>query len=457
MPTIAQENLKTLREAIPVQIIIIGANRVLVWDNDDILSWNASLRSVGTDFNPTLEASEFAAEIFTDEDLSDIANEIGTDTIVYLDIGYPGEVISRKFYLSEPIESDNGVISLKCADLTYFMPSEEVTLSQWNADSGSTRYYFLVQLHNIIVDEGFNIPLDANNNTDGTTGTTISVLYQGNLRELIANAVNLYRQNGFYVNYRDAGIPTLTSDKFTDVWTITKDQITNLKRHIDPPIKSISANVYNASGADSKEITRFAAVANRKYDIESSSEIWEWDVTNTSGGSTGWYGGLHKITVSTNTSGTLVVTGEDLVKSYGADAKPYTADSGESSGQDIDLGEKYSYEYVANGITYSATMIGIDALLNRSPITYEFDYRGNPFIQPRDKADVEVGFWQDATTGALFPAEGLYPSDDIVPTDGKTERRIVFQTIRVTIDSVTLESVEGGGMKSHIIARQGEV
>lgn len=455
MPTIAQENLKTLREAIPVQIFIIGANRVLFWDNEEILSWNVTLRSVGTDLNPTLEASEFEAEIFTDEDLSDIANEIGTDTIVYLDIGYPDEVISRRFYLSEPIESDNGVITLKCADLTYFMPSEEVTLSQWNADSGSTRYYFLEQLHSIISDEGFYVPLGANNNANGTSGVTVSVLYPGNLRELIANAVNLYRQNGFYVNYRDAGIPILTSDKFDAVWSITKDQIANLKRHVDPPIKTISADVYNASGAEAKEITRFAAEANRTYDVESDSAIWEWSVTGP--GSVGWYGGLHKITVSTTTSGTLVVTGEDLLKSYGADANPYTASSGEATGQDIDLDEKYSYEYVANGTTYSATKIGINALLNRSPITYEFDYRGNPQIQPRDFADVEVGFWQDVTTGALYPAEDLYPSDEIVPTDGTTERKLVFQTIRMTIDSVTLESVEGGGMKSHIIARQGEV
>lgn len=457
MPTIAQENLKTLREAIPVQIFIVGASRVLMWDNDDILSWSATLRSVGTDFNPTLEASEFQAEIFTNEDLSDIANEIGTDTSVYLDIGYSGEVISRKFYLAEPIESDNGVITLKCADLTYFMPSEEVMLSQWNADSGSTRYYFLEQLHSIISDEGFYVPLGANNNANGTSGTTISVLYPGNLREIIANAVNLYRQNGFYVNYRDAGIPILTSDKFTDVWTITKDQIANLKRHVDPPIKSISADVYNASGAEAKEITRFAVEASRKYEVESDSAIWEWSAANTSGGSIGWYGGLHKIIISATNAGTLTVTGKELVKSYGTDANPYTASSGEAHGQDIDLGEKYSYEYVANGTTYSATKIGINALLNRSPITYEFDYRGNPQIQPRDMADVEVGFWQDVTTGALYPAVNLYPSDELVPTDGTTERKLVFQTVRMTIDSVTLESVDGGGMKSHIIARQGEV
>ena len=456
MPTIAQENLKTLREAIPVQIFIVGADRVLFWDNDDILSWSATLRSVGTDFNPTLEASEFEAEIFTNEDLSDIANEIGTDTIVYLDIGYSGEVISRKFYLSEPIESDNGVITLKCADLTYFMPSEEVTLSQWNADSGSTRYYFLEQLHSIISDEGFYVPLDANNNANGTTGATISVLYPGNLRELIANAVNLYRQNGFYVNYRDAGIPILTSDKFNTVWSITKDQISNLKRHVDPPIKSVSANVYNASGAEAKEITRFVAEANRDYEVESNSEIWEWSVTGP--GSVGWYGGLRKIIISTNTAGTLVVTGEDLMKSYGSDANPYTASSGESNGQDIDLGEKYSYEYVEMGETDSATKIGINNLLNRSPITYEFDYRGNPFIQPRDIAEVEVGFWQDVTTNALYPAEDLYPADDLYPFDGDTrERRLVFETIRMTIDTITMESVDGGGLKSHIVARQGEV
>ena len=455
MPTIAQENIKTLREAIPVRVFIVGANRVWVWYNDDILSWNATLRSVGTDFNPTLEASEFEAEIFTNEDLSDIANEIGTNTIVYLDIGYPGEVISRKFYLSEPIESDNGVITLKCADLTYFMPSEEVTLSQWNSDSGSTRYYFLEQLHSIIFDEGFYVPLSANNNVNGTSGVTVSVLYPGNLRELIANAVNLYRQNGFYVNYRDAGIPILTSNKFDTVWSITKDQIANLKRHVDPPIKTISADVYNASGAEAKEITRFAAEANRDYEVESNSEIWEWSVTGP--GSVGWYGGLHKIIVSTNTSGTLVVTGEDLLKSYGTDANPYTASSGEATGQDIDLDEKYSYEYVANGTTYSATKIGINALLNRSPVTYEFDYRGNPFIQPRDLIDVEVGFWQnDAVIGGLVPSEELYPSDSLYPSDVRG-RGIVFETIRMTVDSITLESVDGGGLKSHIIARQGEV
>ena len=454
MPTIAQENLKTLREAIPVQIFIYGANRTLVWDNDDILSWSASLRSVGTDFNPTLEASEFTAEIFTTEDLSDIANEIGTDTKVYLDIGYQGEVTSRRFYLSEPIESDNGVITLKCADLTYFMPSEEVMLSQWNADSGSTRYYFLVQLQSIMSDEGFYVPLDANDNANGTTGTTISVLYPGNLRELIANAVNLYRQSGFYVNYRDAGIPILTSDKFNSVWTITKDQIANLKRHVDPPIKSISANVYNASGAEAKEITRFEAEANRAYEVESNSEIWEWSVTGP--GSVGWYGGLRKITTSTNTAGTLVVTGEDLMKSYGADANPYTADSGVSTGQDIDLSELYSYEYVANGVTYSATKIGIEDLINRSPITYEFDYRGNPFIQPRDIIDVEVGFWENVVADGLFPSDDLYPSDTLFPTE-TLGRGLVFQTIRMTIDSITLESVDGGGLKSHIIARQGEI
>ena len=129
-----------------------------------------------------------------------------------------------------------------------------------------------------------------------------------------------------------------------------------------------------------------------------------------------------------------------------------------------DIGETYTFEYefplffMVGG--QSLTKLALYELLNRSNILYEFNYRGNPHIQPRDILNVEIATWENylEPIGGLYPELDLYPGYNLYP-DGvyKEARKMVKTWEMMTVDSLTLEHGEGGGLMSKIKARKGTV
>ena len=79
----------------------------------------------------------------------------------------------------------------------------------------------------------------------------------------------------------------------------------------------------------------------------------------------------------------------------------------------------------------SLTKRALTYLLDRSNIVYEFTYRGNPHIQPRDIVYVEIATWENGSMTKHWET--------------------------MTVDTVTLEHSEGGGLSSRIRARKGWV
>ena len=101
----------------------------------------------------------------------------------------------------------------------------------------------------------------------------------------------------------------------------------------------------------------------------------------------------------------------------------------------------------------------IPTLLDRSNIIYEFTYRGNPHIQPRDVLNVEVAAWVDdfKTVDGLYPALDLYPAENLYPyAVYKKVRKMVKSWVTMTVDSISLEHAEGG-LISKVKARKGVV
>ena len=159
-----------------------------------------------------------------------------------------------------------------------------------------------------------------------------------------------------------------------------------------------------------------------------------------------------KLTASANTTYTL--TGQKIIFSTTAANDPYIATNNEG-GTEFDLDDQQLLAYDGGSLTKEA----ITAMLDRSNVTYEFVYRGNPHIQPRDILNVEVANWTTdyITIDGLYPDVDLYPSEDLYPyAVYEKKRQMHTEVIPMTCETVTLEH-QNGGLTSQITARKGVI
>ena len=405
-------------ERIIVNRVVCG--EAFWFDNSNLVSCTLQLRSVDTKVdNPELQMSEIEIEGYEPNDITDIIGYIGTGYPITYTSGYPGDMApTRQFYLGEPIEYEDKVVTIKGYDATYLLddeyPGKGIEYVMGNNNGGLIRYTKEIDSmltnanipHSFVQDPQYE---DYVRNFNGYI-----FIDKQPKRSIIAWAVNCFRtdsgSDAFVINYVDAGIPKLWTGKDTSN-AVTLENISRPTVIVDPAVKSVAMNVYEPMILSSALIETVDSAGAAIY--ETSDPYYTFSA---SGGTITYLSPYsYKLvgTGSINVSGRKINLWATTEVGYGP-YLPLIETSGNSNGVDIEIGdasvESYDYKTV------------LQQLLSRSNISYEFQYRGDPNLQPRDyiRADIDG-------SGTL---------------------------VDMTIDTIELKH-EGGGTSSTIVARKG--
>lgn len=273
MPTIDTENTKSIRQKMSISVILGTANDpILTLTDDDIISCELNLRSDLKPIDPTLPESEIVITAYWPEDLTDEALDIKEDTVITYQAGYSGDMSPvRTFYLSERIEWEDNVLTIKGVDAVHFLDYEirpigfGYTVGSWTGGyiqtssfntSNKQYFYKLLRMMQILITGAgvslVNSPtLPPYDTSRIGYGGTASVIERQNARELIANMMNLLHQdyesgfftnyNSFWLSYVDAGRPWLDTAKPSSKWNIYEADCADIKRHLDDRLVKIKA------------------------------------------------------------------------------------------------------------------------------------------------------------------------------------------------------------------------
>lgn len=399
------------------------------FDNASLISCNLQLRAVETKVdNPELQMSEIDIEGYEPNDITDVIGYIGTGYPIYYTSGYPGDMApARKFYLGEPIEFEDKTVKIKGYDATYFLDEEfgGDLIGNPSTDRGAGINVYFDKLADIVRKAG--VDLDYINTNEGyryEDGMPIFIPKKSK-RAIIAQAVNLFRwdfwsspYDPIYINYVDAGIPKMWTGKDTSK-AKTIELTTRPRVLVDPVINEINMTIGEVWVSSSQTVDTISVQGTQ---IGETSDPY-YSFTTSSGTVSKITPYSYRITASGSAtiSGRLIYFYDPTISGTGW--TPLTV-TGAGQGISVTLEDFYSGAMYQNagGTLGSGWAFQLPALLNRSNISYEFDFRGDPNLQPRDYIKVDID-----GSGTL---------------------------VDMTIDNIELRH-EGGGTSSTIVARKG--
>lgn len=435
-------------------IVGVYLGKAWIWTNENLLSVNADLRSVSTVIGGELEVSSLSIEAYEPNDPTEFIGNIPLGAPIWYIAGYDGDLAPmRKFYLSEVASWEDNVLNVQGQDASSLLDSKEVTWQWYTIPSNNSVTWVVQDMLELALD---SVAYDTiGSEPQLTYGNSQDIYFEAiQARSLISQLTNFYRDADYLrVTYVDAGRPCLTWGGNGKTFTIYADEISDFKSSAEQNINEITVNLSTYAEGAKTEFERIDAVANRTYYIEFDVPVTRvyWNPEPKSREIIGYR--KAKFVAAETTEYVISVNYLETIIDDGDN--PYIARSF-TQGISYAIDETMQSLLIDSG---SLPKLSLPELLSRSNQTYEFTYRGNPHIQPRDVLNVEVATWSDVyeTVDGLFPATDLYPANDLYPyAVYKKVRKMIKRWEIMTVDSVTLEHKEGG-LTSTIRARKGVV
>lgn len=426
-----------------------------LWDNSNLIGVNLDLHSVNTELAGELEISSVEIQAYEPTDYTSIIGRIPKGAPIWYSAGYIGDMSARRDFYMEEISWDDNILTVRGQDASTLLEGVEVPIDAlnyagaWNVDLTIIKRVRTALSPITYTEEG---------SISGLYIDSQDIVYDAKAaRSIISEYTGLFRdENGLRITYVDAGIPTLWIGQNGSSWTIYADEIADMNivvEHNKNEIKIVLPEYYLQWNGSIQDIN---ATAGKSYLVQLENPIpgSNYYFTPTPTSSEKITPSVIKFKAAATTNYTIY--GYEMMSELAAGNNPYTASVPEA-------GETYTFDFemplfISSG--NSLTKQAVTNLLNRSNILYEFTYRGNPHIQPRDVLNVEVATWltELVTIDGLYPAEDLYPRADLYPyAVYKEQRKMETEWVGMTVDTVTLEHADGGGLTSTIRARKGAV
>lgn len=425
-----------------------------LWDNTNLIGVNLDLHSVNTELGGELEVSSIEIRAYEPTDYTDLIGRIPKGAPIWYSAGYNGDMSElRSFYLSEDATWNNNILTVKGQDATMLLEGVEIPVAVVYDGSGAVNNEIVKRVRKALE----SINYDEIGAAPYIYLASGSILYKGKAaRSIISEYTGIFRdENGLRMTYVDAGIPTFWIGSNGHTWTIYADEISDLDIIVEHNKNELEMVIEEHYPQWNYSIEEVEATSGKTYFIDldppatnlylSPAPAYEYQINS----------GLYKFTAAADTTYTL--EGREFLTELLDANNPYTV-------SDLSKGETYSFGFdmpiFEDTGGDSLVKLALALLLNRSNILYEFTYRGNPHIQPRDVLNVEIATWETGlkTIDGLYPALDLYPDVDLYPYAAyKKVRKMVKTWVTMTVDTVTLEHSEGGGLSSKIRARKGAV
>lgn len=440
-----------------VYIVGVYLGKAWIWDNSNLLSVSLDLHSVNTEIGGELEVSSIEIQAYEPEDYTDIIGRIPLGAPIWYAAGYDGDMSkTRSFYLSETITWDNNTLTVKGQDASGLIDNKEVPIEAKNYGAG-----FWIE---DIISDRIKSALDGITLEEVWTPThnyltdPQVIMYETTAaRSIISQFTGILRDDEVLkITYVDAGRPTINYGD-APTWTIYADEVSDLNIVVERNKNEVGLVIPEYYLQYNSEIEQVEATAGMTYFVELDPPIPANNVSITPTPTSYEQISCSVLKFVAAATTTYTIKGYETFGNLLDANNPYTVSNSE-------IGESYKFDFtlplfITTG-NESVTKQSVPKLLERSNILYEFTYRGNPHIQPRDVLNVEIATWETdyKTATGLYPALDLCPDVDLYPyATYKKVRKMVKRWEVMTVDTVTLEHSQGGGFSSKIRARKGVV
>ena len=438
-------------------ITAIMLGKAWLWNNSSLLSVNVDLRSVSTEIGGELEASTIEIQAYEPTDYTDIIGQIPIGAPIWYVAGYTEDISRvRRFYLSEVVSWDDNVLTVRGQDATMLLDNVEVPVDCDNYGSG---WYMDHVIGKRIRAALASIDYDEIGTPPSIEAQGLQViLYEAKAaRSMISEYTGILRDaNYFRATYVDAGRPTLTFGNIGRSYTIYADEIADFNIIVEQNKKTLRITLPEYYLQYNNEITQVKTTSGKTYFVKLDPPVPKNNIFISPTPSSSEEINCSKFKFVAAASTTYTIEGYETLSNLVSGNNPYSV-SETNAGDTFTFDFEFPLFYDTGGT--SLTKKSVEYLLNRSNICYEFTFRGNPHIQPRDVLNVEVATWADVyeTIDGLYPKTDLYPATDLYPYGVyKKARKMVKTWVTMTVDSVSLEHAEGG-LTSKIKARKGLV
>ena len=376
---------------------------ILSATNDTLTRCTLALRGNLDVIDHSWEESEIEFEMYYPYDISSSFAYVQNEWPITYRAGYDGDLSpERKFYLSEPVEMKDNIITIKGVDASHRL--DDKTMSEQWLDIRTNNAHEAIYQKFVDAIKSAGITIQRQQAWNGTTGGTWqhAILPEMTARDFVAGTMNLtmnhVRGNTAYgIQFVDAGIPTVEhgdGTNFGQIWTINKSDCgewqetrersiakfveTNEDRNYNEYI-SIARNGVNIATGVKGEV-------NQEFEYSFDGYYYGTHVGNSFNPSSSDYTFTiiadtpSRIFFKVKRKGSTPFSVFSFPIAITGGVKSFTNPDG-LPGQTIEM-EPFVYGAIldANG----ATVFNYPSLFNRSTRTGSFDWKGDPRMQPLD-------------------------------------------------------------------------
>ena len=199
--------------------------------NDTLTRCTLALRGNLAVIDHTWEESEIEFEMYYPYDISSSFAYVQNEWPITYRAGYDGDLSTvRKFYLSEPVEMKDNIITIKGVDASHRL-NDKTMPEQWFDTQRSNAHQVIYQKF-IDVIKSAGITIQRQQSWNGTASGVFqhAIIPEMTARDFVAGTMNLTLNHkvgstSYGIQFVDAGIPTVEhgdGKTFGQTWTINK-------------------------------------------------------------------------------------------------------------------------------------------------------------------------------------------------------------------------------------------
>lgn len=209
-----------------IEIASITPGISLAFDNNNLISCDLNLRSDLSIDNPSWQISDIEINAYYADDISEVVAKVNDDVPIWYYAGYDGDYSTeRKFYLSESVTQSGNQITIKGEDASHKLEdASDLELSLYSAGNVNGKHGVCSLLSNIIKSAGITVESTDRETipayASGASAFNYVLTVEQSPRDLVQDIINLSHTVEFKPRFVDAGIPTLN-------WTSANYQYAN--------------------------------------------------------------------------------------------------------------------------------------------------------------------------------------------------------------------------------------
>lgn len=245
--------------------------------NDNLISCTLALRGNLSVRDHTWEESEIEIQMYYPNEISSAFAYVLDEWPITYRAGYDSDLSeTRKFYLSEPVESKDNVITIKGVDASHRLEMKTLQEQWYESYTGNARQTIYNKFVNAITSSG--IKLAKKKTWSGSTSGTLqrAIIPEMTARDFVAGVMNLslsytYSGTHYGIQFVDAGIPSVEwgdGKTYGRTWTINKSTVGDYSETFERNIAKIQ------STNDERKFAETIKVSSSSYSIGGDTNLF---------------------------------------------------------------------------------------------------------------------------------------------------------------------------------------